>query len=207
MRGALDIGMFQINRFDDPRWVFAQLLRRQALFFDQTANRRRTDFQRSCSFVQSDLSTLGALALSVGRDGVLVAQTANADMDPTIAPPRRLTGAVEIRGDGAVGLRPRDVALMVSPPSRLQATTTTDAPLADGTVKDLHLRSQVRGIVTLVHPAAERATWRQLLAWLSSRTDGASSSPAPPISFRSSRWLTESSASRPPSIASIASIS
>lgn len=64
MRGALDIGMLQINRFDHPRCAFAQLLRRQALFFEQTANRRRTDFQRSCSFVQGDLSTLGALALS-----------------------------------------------------------------------------------------------------------------------------------------------
>ncbi|WP_456651422.1 MULTISPECIES: hypothetical protein [unclassified Bradyrhizobium] len=79
--------MFQINRFDHPRCAFAQLLRRQALFFNQTANRRRTDFQCSCSFVQSDISTLGALALSVDRDGVLVAQAANADTSPTVARP------------------------------------------------------------------------------------------------------------------------
>lgn len=96
--------MFQINRFDHPRCAFAQLLRRQALFFDQTANRRRTVFKRSCSFVQSDLSTRGALALSVGRNAVLVAQTANADTAPTIAPPRRLTGAGENRGDGLSGI-------------------------------------------------------------------------------------------------------
>ena len=103
LRGALDIGMFQINRFDHPRCAFAQLLRRQALFFDQTANRRRTDFQRNCSFVQSDLSTLGALALSVGRDGVLVAQAANADTGPTVARPvdllaRLRTAAVVLSG-------------------------------------------------------------------------------------------------------------
>ncbi|MCP1846133.1 DNA replication protein DnaC [Bradyrhizobium sp. USDA 4524] len=41
----------------------------------------------------------------------------------------------------------------------------------------------------------------------SSRTDGASSSPAPPISRRSSGWRGPSSTSRRPSIVSIASIS
>ncbi|MGY3362691.1 hypothetical protein ACVWZK_009354 [Bradyrhizobium sp. GM0.4] len=35
-----------------------------------------------------------------------------------------------------------------------------------------------------VRPAAARATWRQLSAWPSSRTDGASSSPARPISCK-----------------------
>src|SRR5215470_13071732 len=56
-------------------------------------------------------------------------------------------------------------------------------------------------------PAAARATWQQRSAWPSSRTDGASCSPAPPISCKSSRWRGVSSTSRRPSVVSIASIS
>ena len=55
--------------------------------------------------------------------------------------------------------------------------------------------------------AAEKAISQPLSVSPLSRTDGASSSPAPPTSCRSSRSLAASSTSRPPSTGSIASIS
>jgi hypothetical protein len=97
-----DLEALQIAFLDHPRRTFAQLLRRQALLVDKTANRRWADIQGSGGFVQGDFSPLSTLALSVGRDGVLVAQAANTDTGPAIAAGRRLASPVEDCGSGIV---------------------------------------------------------------------------------------------------------